>query len=505
MESQRTIDTGDRIGRIEQTGVEYIPERARDSHPMNVLAVYIGSNLTWAIVIFGWLPVALGLNFWSALTSVIVGLALGCIVMMPVAIIGPRTGTNMTVASGAHFGIRGRLIGSALALILAIVYAAQTVWTSGDAMVAAAHRMLGTSDGNWARALSYALVSVGVVVAALYGHATIVAMQKLIVPIAGVLLLVGFFAFGSRFDPTTTIADYSLGGYWQTWILSAVMAFAGAMSYVTSVGDYTRRISQFKYGDIKVAGALGGGIFIGNLLPMVFGMFTAVVFVDPTDSYVSDLVNASPGWYVIPIVVIALIGGFGQGVLNLYSSGLDLEGLFPRLRRIQTTAITAAIAVVLLYAGVFLVNAVDSLTASVLVMNAVIVPWTAIMIIGAIRHRRSDYDVVDLQAFADGRRGGRYWYANGWNIPAVVAWLAGSVFGILAVNCQLYVGPLADLAGGVDLSCVGSAAVTATIYLILLRLDSNDRKVAHHSAPSNSTSARPADGDGVPDQLTAKE
>lgn len=469
MDVQHHPATDDRIGKIEQAGVEYIPEEARDSRPRNVFAVFVGSNYTWAIVIFGWLPMSLGLDFWSALTSVVLGLALGCVIVAPVALIGPRTGTNMTVASGAHFGIRGRLIGTVIALMLALVFTAQTVWTSGDAIVAAAHRAIDSPDGGWAKAIAYGLVSVAVVAVALYGHATIVALQKLIIPIAGGLLFVGFFAIGSHFDPAARLADYALGGYWQTWMLSFVLAFAAAPTYVTNVGDYTRRISRTEYSDLRVAAAVGGGIFVGNLLPMLFGMISATAFVNPTDSYVDDLIAASPVWYVAPIVIIAMIGGFGQGVLNLYSSGLDLEGLFPKLRRVQTTAITAAIAVGVLYAGVFLVSAVDSLTASTLVLAALIVPWTAIMVIGAVRHRRVGYDANDLQAFAQGRHGGRYWFTNGWNIPAVASWAAGSTFGILAVNCQLYVGPFANLAGGVDLSCLGSGAITAALYLLFTR------------------------------------
>jgi purine-cytosine permease-like protein len=474
MDTHDAVDAEDRIGRIEQAGVEYIPENARDSRPRNVFAVFVGSNFTWAIAIFGWLPMSLGLDFWSALTSTILGLALGCVIVAPVAIIGPRTGTNMTVASGAHFGIRGRLIGTAIALLLALVFAAQTVWTSGDAIVAAAHRAIGTTDGDWAKAIVYALVSVGIVVVAVYGHATIVALQKLVIPMAGGLLLVGFVAFIPHFDPSARIADYALGGYWQTWILSFVLAFVSAPTYVTNVGDYTRRIPRSAYSDLQVAAAVGLGIFVGNLVPMVFGMFSAAAFTNPTDSYVDDLIAASPVWYVAPIVIIAMLGGFGQGVLNLYSSGLDLEGLFPRLRRVQTTAITAVISVGVLYAGVFLVSAVDALTASTLVLAALILPWTAIMVIGAIRHRRTGYDADDLQAFAQGRRGGRYWFTNGWNIPAVGSWLAGSVFGILAVNCPLYVGPFANLAGGIDLSCLGSGVITAALYLLFTHRQSAD-------------------------------
>ena len=69
---------------------------------------------------------------------------------------------------------------------------------------------------------------------------------------------------------------------------------------------------------------------------------TAMSFANPTDSYLDDLVTAAPAWYVAPIVMISLLGGLSQGVLCIYASGLDLEGLAPQLKRTQTTIITAA-------------------------------------------------------------------------------------------------------------------------------------------------------------------
>ena len=171
---------------------------------------------------------------------------------------------------------------------------------------------------------------------------------------------------------------------------------------------------------------------------------------------------------MLPIIVISLLGGLSQGVLCIYASGLDLEGLTPRLKRTQTTIITAAVAIVLLYLGVFVFDAVESVTAMTVALNAVITPWIAILAIGALTTR--SYDPTDIQAFAQGRRGGRYWFTGGWNLPAVIGWTVGSVFGLLTVNTELYVGPLAELAGGVDLSTVGSAALAGLIYVALTRL-----------------------------------
>jgi purine-cytosine permease-like protein len=287
-------------------------------------------------------------------------------------------------------------------------------------------------------------------------------MQKVVVPVVGALMVLGVFAFAGEFDPNASSGQYTLGGFWQTWTLCAVLFAAAPISYGPTIGDYTRRISARRFSNRRICGALGVGMFVGVLLPSLFGAFTAMTFANPTDSYLDDLVAASPGWYVLPIVVISLLGGLSQGVLCVYASGLDLEGLAPRLKRTQTTIITAAVAVALLYLGVFVFDAVESVTAMTVALNAVITPWVAILAIGALRTKT--YDPTDLQAFAQGRRGGRYWFTGGWHLPAVAAWTAGALFGLLAVNTTLYVGPLADIAGGIDASTVGSAALAGLIY-----------------------------------------
>ena len=458
----------DRFGRIEALGIEFIPDEERDSRPRNMFTVFFGGNLAFSVIVFGWLPVTFGLSFTSAISASGVGIALGTLLIAPMALLGPRTGTNNNVSSGAHFGVRGRVIGSGLTLLFALAYAAIAVWTSGDALVAASHRLLGTPVNDVILALGYGLISVEIVMVALFGHGTVVGLQKFVVPVIGVLLLVGVFAFAPTFHDVPG-PSYLLGGYWSTWFLQVAIAVGGPLSYAPTLGDYSRRISR-QHSDRSVLGATCLGVALGLLATSAFGSFTAASFEHPTASYVGDLVLQSPGWYVVPILLIALVGGLGQGVLNIYASGLDLEALVPRLRRVHTTLITSLAAVVLLYLGFFVFDAVDSITAITLVLNGVAAPWVAINSVGFLLARNGRYDPMDLQVFNQGRRGGRYWFTRGWNLRAVVPWLVASAFGVLAVNTTLYVGPLADLAGGVDLSLVGSFLIALIGYPLALWL-----------------------------------
>nr|WP_314841487.1 cytosine permease [uncultured Microbacterium sp.] len=456
---------------VEQAGVEFLPDAERRSTPFNMAMVFVGAGFTLNSAITGWIYIGIGLSFLEALTAAIAGLVIGTVVMVPTAVIGPRTGTNMTVASGAEFGIRGRLIGSLLALLGALGIAAITVWTSGDAIVASLARLVGFPDNDITHAVGYAIVAAGMVALAIYGHDKIVAAQKIVAPIGGIIMIVGFFALAPSFQANPSGGEYLLGSFWPTWIFAATIAFSVPLSYAPTVGDYTRRISNRRHSERRIAGALSIGMIGGALVPTVFGAFTATaIFGSGSFSYVGDLVAASPLWYLPGIIVLAIGGGIGQGVLCIYATGLDTEGLFPRLTRVQTTSGTAIIAVALLYIGVFVFNAVDSISALALLMNAMITPWVVVMVIGLFRRRRVGYDAHALQAFARHEKGGRYWYSGGWNVPAVIAWAAGALFGVLAVTATGYVGPLANLAGGIDISIIGSATITAVLYLLLAPL-----------------------------------
>ena len=84
----------DRVGRIEETGIDYIPEAARDSRPANLAMVFFGGNLAFSVIVFGWLPITFGLSWWSAVSASALGLAIGTLVTAPLALIGTRDGNE---------------------------------------------------------------------------------------------------------------------------------------------------------------------------------------------------------------------------------------------------------------------------------------------------------------------------------------------------------------------------------------------------------------------------
>lgn len=459
----------DRVGSIEKAGIDYLPEVARESSPKNLFAVFVGGNLAFSTIIFGWLPIVLGLTFWQAVSSSAVGLLIGLMLTAPMTLFGPRTGTNNPVSSGAHFGVRGRLIGSLLTLMFALAYAAIAVWTSGEALVAGASRLFGAPQNQVAYLVGYGVIALEVVLIALYGHATIVWAQKIIIPVAVIVLALGVLAYAPNFHPMDSAHHgYVLEEFWPTWLFAVTVSVGGPLSYAPSVGDYTRRISHRKYSDRQIAFAVSAGIFLGLFSTATFGAFTASTFSAPTASYVADMVATAPSWYVVPLLILAVLGGCGQGVISIYSSGLDLESIVPRLNRTQTTLIASGIAVVLMYLGAVVTNAIDSVTGMTVVLNCFAGAWVSINVCGFFIANRGRYDPMALQRFGPDSHGGPYWFTYGFNLRAVVPFIVGAGLGLLTVENDLYKAPFASVAGGIDISLLLSVVVGGAMYWLLL-------------------------------------
>ena len=80
--------------------------------------------------------------------------------------------------------------------------------------------------------------------------------------------------------------------------------------------------------------------------------------------------------------------------------------------------------------------------------------------------RRYAYDGVDL---FDDRRGGRFWYSGGWSIPGLAALFAGGATTAVCLATDVWVGPVAQATGFVDLSVPAGMLVAGAIYAVLLR------------------------------------
>jgi purine-cytosine permease-like protein len=460
-------DSATDAGRIETHGIGFIPDDERRSHPLNLAYILTGGSITLTIIVLGWLPIAFGLSWWAAFTSVVTGVAVGAAILAPMSLFGPRTGTNNPVSSGAHFGVVGRIIGSLLGLAGALAAVAISVWTGGDALIASAARLFGTPSTTLAHALGYAVITLVVTAIAVYGHSSMLAVQKAMVPLGIIIMIAGVVAFAPNFDSNYAGGELLLGSFWATWVLAAIGPAAAIASYAPFVGDWSRHISAERYTDRQLLLCTGLGAFFGMGIPFLFGTWTATTFAEPTADYVVGFVASSPMWYLPAVLFLGIVAGTAQGTINLYGTGLDLSSILPVLKRVQATLTISLVAVVLVFVGLYNASLIGSLATFFVVLGVFTAPWIIINVI-ALWNRRGIYYADDLQVFNRGEKGGRYWFSRGYNARALGAWLPASGLGLMFCSTGSFTGPLVETVGGVDISFLIGGALGGVFYVVAL-------------------------------------
>jgi purine-cytosine permease-like protein len=456
----------------EERGVETVPDIERTAEPRSLITVFLGANLSLSVMVFGWLAVLYGLGWWQSVSAILVGTLLGAIFVARSALLGWKAATNNSVASGAYFGVKGRLVASLVGLLLCLQYVALTVWTGGEMFASGIARITNTKFTNLELSLGYALIGLAIVLIAIYGYQVIVNINSWVIPSMLILMVLSIFALYGKFDPNYAgdSANYALGNFWPTWILAVLTCgAAGPISYVTQTGDWARYISASK-SEKEIVKNTFIAMVLGLTLPTLFGAFIAVAAFDE-NSFSAGWVAAAPKWLMFPLLLIAVGGSLGQGAINLYSMGLDLDAILPKLKRSQTTSLVALISIALVFIGKFVYDAENAVTNSVLFLTVIATAWVAITLY-MYSKTKGFFDRDSLQIFNTGQTGGVYWYKSGWNFRMILAWLIGSVTGILSISSVDYVGPISNAINGIDVS-IPTAALVGVISAALLNSSKN--------------------------------
>jgi purine-cytosine permease-like protein len=166
---------------IERHGIEAIPDAERTASVFDFMRVEWGGLNSLATAVLGAFPIVFGLSFWQGFAATAIGVLIGALILAPMAIFGPMSGTNNAVSSSAHFGVVGRIVGSFLSLLTAVAFFSISVWSSGDAVVRAAVRAFGIKESEVLYACAYAVFTLIVLVICIYGFRLMLLVNKIAV------------------------------------------------------------------------------------------------------------------------------------------------------------------------------------------------------------------------------------------------------------------------------------------------------------------------------------
>jgi purine-cytosine permease-like protein len=349
------------------------------------------------------------------------------------------------------------------------------VWSSGDALIGGTHHLFGLSENDGVLGIAYGLFAVLVLVVCIYGFRFMLWINKIAVFASSTMFLLGILPFTAYL--TRIIAEV------YNWDRRA----SGSLCWLNAVDHeqpdllwrfprrlvalYSKRNLTLSYHVGCICRSSGDASTVYLWLMHRNNRRGPCISIHRQQQLRGGLLAVTPGWFFLPVCVIAIVGGLSTGTTALYGTGLDMSSIFPRLlSRVQATLLIGIIAIAFIFIGRFAFNLVQSVSTFAVLIVTCTSPWMVIMIIGMIACQGA-YHSDDLHVFSRGQRGGRYWFHHGWNWRGLGAWIPSAIVGLCLVNIPgQFVGPLGELAGGIDVSLPVTLGLAALLYLVLLRI-----------------------------------
>lgn len=427
------------ITALERRGIEYVPNDERWGKPANLFWMWAGAIWNVEFLVYGVFAIVLfGLSFPQAVAMILVG-NLFYLLTGLASLQGPRAGTTTFGVSRAPFGPNGNRAPSLFNWVTQVGFEIEGIAFIVFAGIALAGEA-GMKSVPTGLKVVFLVVAVAIqAVLPLLGHAAVLKVLRLLA-----LPFVVLFAIMTAFVAHRYHAGPPSASWGSMTIFLALVISAGGLGWTENGNDYSRYLKPSTSKKGIVLAVMFGGLIPSVLLEVLgAGLGTelpkAVVVNNP-----SALTAGFPAWFAVTYLIFAVFQLFAINTLDLYSSGVTLQSIFPKLHRIACvgidTLICAGIAAYAIFSNRFFQLLSDFLLFIILWLG----PWCAIYLIDSWL-RRNRYDSESLLNTS----GGRYYRNGGIHWPALIAQALGMITAALWLNAfSPYVGPLASRIGG---------------------------------------------------------
>jgi nucleobase:cation symporter-1, NCS1 family len=447
---------GDRVGRVEAHGIDFIPHGERHGRARELLMVWAASNITYLYIVLGGSMVLLGLNALQAMAVVVAGNLFWALVGL-LSASGPAAGTPSSVVMRSMFGIRGNRVNIAvLGWGISVAYEAINLSVgslAGFALVG----QLGWHVGVLVKLAIVLVTAVVTLAISVYGHATIVRLSGgFTVALAACAGLLGVFVIRHAHLQYTPDGAPHGTALWAAALAGFTIIASGPLSWGTAA-DYARYLPAATSSRAVATWTAVGG-FVPSVLLGGIGVLagTAVDMTDPQTS----LEAIVPSWFYPVFLLVIVVGSITNNVLTAYSSGLALQSVGITWSRAVTVFFDGVVGVAISVYALFISNFLDTLNDVLGLSVALLGPSLAIYGTDVVL-RRNRYHGPDLH---DESSDSPFWFHRGVNWAGVSAQIIGTGVALLCVNTTLLVGPVAHALGGSDLSALTGPLAAAAVY-----------------------------------------
>ncbi|HEX9031902.1 MAG TPA: cytosine permease [Streptosporangiaceae bacterium] len=445
---------------VEHRGIEYVPLAERWGTPAGLFWMWAGAIWNVEFLVYGVLgTVVFGLSFTQSLIVILAGNLTYALTGLA-SLQGPKAGTTCFGISRAPFGPRGNRVPSLFNWVTQVGFEIEGIALIVFAAIALAGEAGLRPVPAWLKVVFLvAAVAVQAVLPVL-GHAAVLKVLRLLaIPFVALFAIMGVFV-AHRYTAGPPSASWGA----MTVFLALVIA-AGGLGWTENANDYSRYLPPAT-SKRRIVVAVTLGCMIPSVLLEVLGAGLGSELPKSAQGSVTGLTAGFPGWFVVPYLVFAILQLFAINTLDLYSSGVTLQSIVPRLHRIACVGIDTVICLGIAAYAIFSSRFYQLLSDFLLLIIVWLGPWCAIYLVDSWL-RRNRYDPASLLAPS----GGLYYRARGFSWPALIAQAAGMVAAALWLNAYPpYVGPIASRIGGSfgsDFSVFLGLIVGGAVYWLL--------------------------------------
>jgi len=404
---------------IEQNGLNVIPESERHGTPRDQFWPWAASNISVFGISYAGFILGFGLNFTQALLAAVVGIVFSFGLVGVIALAGKRGSAPTLVLSRAAFGVNGNAIPTFVSYLLLVGWETVLVALGVLATDTITSKLgLTIGDGNIGWKVIAFVVIVGVVVASgVFGFKFIMRIQKWIT-LASVLLTAVFILLTFSSVNFSVIGSGNAGDF-AAVVAGIVFATTGfGIGWVNGGADYSRYLPRNASGK-AIFGWTTFGASIAPIVLITYGLLLALSVPDIGKNIGSDPIGsltlalpAGASWFLLPYLLVVLLGFMGGAILDIYSSGLNLLTLGLKLKRYQAASIDGVLmALGTVYFVFFASNFFWPFQAFLYLLGVPMAAWAGIFIADLIQ-RKKDYDDASLYK-ASGRYGSVNWVTVG--------------------------------------------------------------------------------------------
>jgi purine-cytosine permease-like protein len=382
---------------VETNGINVIAEEERKGRPAQLFWPWFGSNVSVFGLAYGSFLLGFGVSFWQAMIAGIIGIVVSFLLCGLVAIAGKRGSAPTLVLSRAAFGVTGNKVPSILSWVLTVGWETALV-SLATLATAQLFDQLGWSGGTVTKVVALLVVAALVVGGGVLGFDAIMRMQTVITWVTGILTVVYIVLVADHMDWSTVSSLPS--GTLAAFVGALVLAMTGyGFGWVNAAADYSRYLPR----SASSRGVVGWTTFGGALAPVILliagGLLagsdpelSAEIGLDP----IGALGTLLPTWFLVPFIVVVLLGLIGGALLDIYSSGLSLLAAGLRVPRPVAASIDGTLMVLGTIAVVFFADSfIGPFQGFLITLGVPIAAWCGIFL-GDLAMRRRDYAEAEL-------------------------------------------------------------------------------------------------------------